>query len=1736
MADDDRQSGGANKKEEAVAPPELSPREAAAQGRIKELRMRLLDLTNSNRLLNYKFSDRSRRQVRLVDELPDELIGRLEDGKRLAFKSLPELDDEPKDEQEGAFLLALEQATRSDEEYLVALDKLGDDEEGDGARRVERALRDRLRKTLGMPDRLLRDPISKAAWAREHGIEPSFDLPLPELKKKPTEAHPDAFMQTLLLPDEMERVLSAVYNQTRTALQETGVNTLFLALGYLEWYEAPDSQTRMYAPLLLHPVDIEPKIVGGKYRYSIGSLGEETEINITLSERLYTDFHRRLPPLDEDDTPETYFRKVQAAIADVPRWRVRRFLVAGHFAFARLVMFHDLEDARWPGGKGVIGNSVIAELFAGHATAADAFSAEEYAVDDPAVAAKVPFLITDADSSQFSAIVDVVDGKNLAIKGPPGTGKSQTITNIIAAALAGQKAVLFVAEKMAALNVVKDRLEKAGLGHFCLELHSTKARKKDLLESLHKRIAVQGQLRKDGDLPGALKELERTRNQLSDYVAAINHPFGAIGKTIHGILWSEQRTRDDRHGLPKALDAVALAGAKELTRHDMLALKSKLEVAAQAYGDAAATDGLERHPWLGIGDAVLDYFGRERLVEDMTRLREALDGLQSAVLAVGDEVGAPVSETIGGAQTLAEAIARLPGPAPEIDGILYAALEDPSAFDAVDAFQARQAEWLEAGGRLAQAAADPEGLAHRGVELQGLVLLAREAELDTLLLSGLAAEAAALAAEGDRVERTAALARRLAAAFEIETPITADVARKLLAAAKSAASLSHDLRALRHPGLFDESAAKVLTEAKGNAERLVSRMRLLAKRLKFELDGEPGEWRSHARAVREASFPFSLWRRDVRAAMRLYKGLLKAPAKVKRVAIANDFEMLAECVDLGRSLATDADLQAVSGPYFRGHETPFARLLSVNGFAIAVKRAHALTDNIDVRLCHMLLQGPSEALARIAALAKDPDIPLAAEVIAAIEDGRLDLDERHKALLARSGKVADLSRRALALGLRPEIYVGAVAGIADAAAVRLKTEVAIEANGKARELLGAAWRGPVTERSLVLKALNAAIRIKQAELPAPVRHHLFHPDRDARIARLAALVGPLAEALKAVVDGWSEAKTRGQIDEMAFLGSSFADTTWKAASARLARALDAPAKLAVWTAWLLARQDCVDSGLGGILDTFQGQPLEAARLSAAFDRVLYRTLARAALAEHPELGRFRGLQLDKARERFRRLDEEIIQLQRKALAAELCRRPIDPGYRGDYRKDDTGLVLVHHEIGKQKRHIPIRELLDRAGRAIKQMKSCFMMSPLSVAQFLKPTAMRFDLVVIDEASQMRPEEAVGAVARGGQLVVVGDPKQLPPTSFFDRTDRALDDEIDEQEIVDNESILDLALAEFRPARELRWHYRSRHESLIAFSNRRFYNDGLIVFPSPLDPVREKREPKFGVYHQFVAGRYKGHVNITEAQAVAEAAIVLMSAEPDKSLGIVTLNQPQRDVLLEEMKRRVAQERSAQRYVEQWEGTLESFFVKNLENVQGDERDVIFISTVYGPDAVTGVVMNRFGPINGIHGHRRLNVLFTRAKNRVEVFTSMRPGDIRAGEGSQPGVHALKAYLEYAENGKLEQGEPSEREPDSEFEELVCDRLRARGFEVAPQVGVAGYFIDLGVKHPRRSGYLLGIECDGATYHSSRSARDRDRLRQEVLERLQWNIYRIWSTDWFHNPDEELRRLVGHIDKLLREEG
>jgi very-short-patch-repair endonuclease len=378
-------------------------------------------------------------------------------------------------------------------------------------------------------------------------------------------------------------------------------------------------------------------------------------------------------------------------------------------------------------------------------------------------------------------------------------------------------------------------------------------------------------------------------------------------------------------------------------------------------------------------------------------------------------------------------------------------------------------------------------------------------------------------------------------------------------------------------------------------------------------------------------------------------------------------------------------------------------------------------------------------------------------------------------------------------------------------------------------------------------------------------------------------------------------------------------------------------------------------------------------------------------------------------------------------------------------------------------------------------------------------------------------------------VIVGDPKQLPPTSFFAAGAAAADDEDeDARTVADEQSILDGAMTVLRPMQRLKWHYRSRHGSLIAFSNKEFYDGELVVFPSPHD-----RHADYGVSYTHVPeGCCRSGVNPPEAARVAAAVVEHSRTHPGRSLGVVTMNIKQAELLRLELDRLATEDAAFARWLESFEGSLEPFFVKNLENVQGDERDTIFISTVYGRNEA-GQMFQRFGPINSAGGHRRLNVLFTRAKLRTAVFSSMLPTDIRVDETTAWGPRALQGFLAYAKDRSLDGAAPSGRGPDSDFERAVIGAVRGAGYEAVPQVGVVGYFIDVGVRDPGSPGrFALGVECDGATYHSSRSARDRDRLRQQVLEGLGWRIHRVWSLDWFRDPARETRRLVAAIEAAV----
>ena len=554
---------------------------------------------------------------------------------------------------------------------------------------------------------------------------------------------------------------------------------------------------------------------------------------------------------------------------------------------------------------------------------------------------------------------------------------------------------------------------------------------------------------------------------------------------------------------------------------------------------------------------------------------------------------------------------------------------------------------------------------------------------------------------------------------------------------------------------------------------------------------------------------------------------------------------------------------------------------------------------------------------------------------------------------------------------------------------------------------------------------------------------------------------------------------------------------------------------------------CQAEGLQGILEAAHRWTGGESALTDAYDRAWYEGLWERALEERSELGSFDRAAHEQVRESFQQLDRRVLAHNRARLAqAHWERLP--------RRQGGGQLAVLRRQFEMRRRHLPIRQLLERAGNPIQAIKPVFMMSPLSIAAYLSPGGIKFDLVVFDEASQVKPVDALGAVMRGGQVVVVGDSQQLPPTPFFETVGQV--DEYREDEAVgDIESILGLFAAQNAPSRMLRWHYRSRHDSLIAVSNHEFYGDGLVLFPSP-DAGREDTGLFYHHLPDTVYGRGTTGTNPLEAEAVARAVMEHAKTRPELSLGVAAFSMAQtREVQdrLEELRR---EDPSAEGFFAAHPD--EPFFVKNLETVQGDERDVVLISIGYGR-AEDGRVDLNFGPLNREGGERRLNVLITRAKLRCEVFSNMTEDDIDLERTQSQGVRSLRTFLAFARTGILESsaGEAAPaREPGSagSFQQSLAGAIAGvvaeKGYLVAESPGWGTGTVDLAVSDPEQPGrYILGIECDGPSYDSARSARDRDRLRPQVLEGLGWRLHRAWSPDWASNRQRELDRVLEAIE-------
>jgi len=1257
----------------------------------------------------------------------------------------------------------------------------------------------------------------------------------------PEEVHSRALV-TRLDSEALFRRLLRISGTAHTLLEEQGVNSLFLAIGFLVWYESDVADTPRRAPLVLLPVQLVRARRGESF--SLEHDGNEVTENLSLREKLRLEFGIELPDFpfegDSDSFPglEDYFTDVEAAVSAQPRWSVDTEAVQlGFFSFTRFLMYKDLDPKSWPENESPALHPVLRKLLSpGGGFANDPSSDIDLEAFDEEFDVTTSGFVMDADGSQARAVLEVAAGVNLVIQGPPGTGKSQTITNVIGNALAQGKRVLFVAEKLAALNVVKQRLDEAGIGAAALELHSSRATKAGVIAEIERTLAG-ARIAGDSTPSSPAAGLARTKSLLNAYETVVNERRGPTASTFVEAL-GQQLALDDKVGTDYEFEDSSLVGMSKDDHELALTTLAEADQAITSLGDPSRS--VFRHTAL---EAVPVFF--EDTAPKM--VDEILDALMTL-----DERGVALATTLG--------------------------LEWDGRWNTVQPL-ARTAELL---------ARRPE---FTGLVLDRQVWEARSGELVESFKTGL---------DGEEVRE-------------------------------------------RRGGQLNKLAWSV-PDAFSHIQNL--------------RDGQRGWFTRLGRRYQESR----------RWAQALYR---EAPPKdAKSLAdLAQDILRAQECDEV---LRQQADLlgTAFSGDLPR----------TVQAWRQAVQ---------------------------------------AGEYLAAFFEA------------VRSGTLvpgADLS-----LGLD-----------FDTNTLPSNTVNLVAADTDARRLLVDLW---------AFLGFTEADRI--AETP--------------EIRQTAYLVE----------------RVRKELASLRF-------------APRLTKASNALRKLGL-------------TRYADMLWDWEPKPYGTVDV---FRRTYYRALTTQTFESNWDLlADLDSDTHDRIAEEFRALDKGSWQEHaRRELAAALREQmPAQTGV-GEMR-------IIAREIAKKKRHLPIRKLLEQAGVALQRIKPVFMMSPLSIAQFLPRGAVRFDLVVFDEASQVRVADALGAIVRGRQVVVVGDTKQMPPTNFFNKMVESDDEDI---EAADIESVLSMfQLAGAREA-SLQWHYRSKDPTLISVSNQEFYNRSLILFPS----TQHGSEKTTGLHFHYdptaLYDRGRTQTNPQEAEIVAAAVIAhardnLQVASP-KSLGVVALSLKQREAI----EFAVERQRRLNPDVEGFfaGGKLDSFFIKNLESVQGDERDVIFISVGYGRWE-GGRVAQEFGPINRDGGEKRLNVLITRAKERIDVFSNFRSGDLQLAAGTSKGLTVLKRFLAYAETGELETFGETGRATDSPFEDQVRSAVEALGYNVEPQVGEAGYFIDLAVRHPELPGkYILAIECDGAAYHSSLWARDRDRLRQEVLESLGWRFHRIWSTDWFRDASRK----------------
>ncbi len=1236
-------------------------------------------------------------------------------------------------------------------------------------------------------------------------------------------------LRCALTDTELAKTIKELYRAAKSALEENGANTLYMALGLLRWYENPRSTKPRYAPLILVPVEIVRK--SAAQGYVVRLRDDEPQMNITILEKLKQDFQidiKGLNVLPEDEhgiDTRKVFTIIRKAIMEQKKWDVLESAYIGIFSFSQFVMWNDIRSRYDDLAK----NKIVSSLMEGKLE----WEAEEMSIGDE-VDENGVFLPMSADASQLFAIKAASEGKSFVLHGPPGTGKSQTITALIANALAQGKTVLFVAEKMAALEVVERRLDKIGIGDFCLELHSNKAKKKSVLEQLRRASEVtKGQTAQSYEVKA--DQIARIRAELNEYVKEL-HKERSCGKTLYELI-NEYEANKSYPDLP-ALEYDGMAEISRERADEQAVLIQRITAAAKSVGHP------KDHPLSAVKTAHYSQQLRMSLPDSIAAYQHALNALKNAIDQFRDKVDVPTNTFTQ--VTAAEAAAR------------------------------EMKFWLSVPRAWAQA------------------------ENIHFLLS------------------------------QIQ-----EMCAHYASANQSAADLSQYWR----PEFLEQDGTQLLAECRvASAKWLIPRMlgmNALCKKL----------------------IPFAI-------------GTIDKNHLEQQLIALQDYRS-----EINAASALFAQYGEALGNFYSGSATDWDRISQccVQAKESAEKLEAIYGDStFRIRYC-----------------------------------GQIELRDEIDALI-------------------------------DAMPALLASKNAL---------------GETIDTSY------------QAE-------------------------GDWVSSQISVCDQVTE-----HFDE-----------------------------LKEWITWNSISNDAKSCGMESVIKAYE-QGIAHEEIVGGFKKLISKTLAMQIIDSVPVLSGFSGAVFNEKIEQFKQMDAEMTNLTQKEIFCRLAARV--PNFAKEAAQSSE-LGILQRAIRSGGRGLSIRRLFDQIPNMLPRLCPCMLMSPISAAQYLAPNCEPFDLVVFDEASQITTSKAVGALARGKNAVIVGDPKQMPPTSFF-AASTVDEDNIDDEDL---ESILDDCLALNMPQTHLLWHYRSRHESLIAFSNRHFYENKLYTFPSVND-----REAKVKLVHtDGYFDRGKTRQNRSEAEAViAELQRRCHDKKDSKlSVGVVTFNINQQNLIDDLLNEACKEDNMLENWVY---NSKEPLFIKNLENVQGDERDVILFSIGYGPDKDGHVSMN-FGPLNRDGGWRRLNVAVSRARCEMVVFSTIEPEMIDLNRTHAEGVAALRSFLEYASgrdhfgDGYSAAGGNSDTEGVSK---AICAELAKKGYETERNVGHSQYRIDIGVIDPNDpERYLLGILLDGSTYRNSKTVRDRELAQISVLASLGWRITRVWSMDWWDNSRKELTRILALLDEAVEQ--